>query len=265
VNTLSLHDALPISSFLIIQDGSFGGIAVCLLIGAAAGLLNGLLITKLNIPDIIVTLATLTGINGIALLLRPSPGGVIANDLKDFVKIKFFGDVPLIALIALGFFIITSLLLKNTKTGTYIYGIGSNREAAFCAGVNVSAVKICVYVLCGLLTAAAGIIVAGRIGTGDPRVGMEFTMKSVTAVVVGGIAVTGGRGSVYGALLGSVMILLMQNILNMVEVSPYFQYVWVGTIMLAAVGFYTLPGLIRSAGQKLRGQKTKGGTRYVIG
>jgi ribose/xylose/arabinose/galactoside ABC-type transport system permease subunit len=253
------------SSFLIIKDGSFGGILACLGIGLAAGLLNGIVITKLNIPDIIVTLATLTGINGIALLLRPSPGGVLANDLKNFVTIKFFTDVPLIALMAVALFILAAFLLKNTKTGTYIYGIGSNREAAFCAGVNVSIIKIFVYALCGLLAAAAGIIVAGRIGTGDPRVGMEFTMKSVTAVVVGGIAVTGGRGSVYGALLGSVMILLMQNILNMAEVSAYFQYVWVGAIMLIAVGFYTLPDLVHSAGEKLRRQKIKGGVKYVSG
>jgi ribose/xylose/arabinose/galactoside ABC-type transport system permease subunit len=258
---ISLMTAL--SSYLIVRDGSIGGILLCLLIGAAAGLVNGILISRLKIPDIIVTLATLNGINGLALILRPSPGGAIAGDLKKFVTIKYFGNVSLIALMAVGFFIIAAFLLKNTKTGTYIYGIGSNREVSFCAGVNVNRTKVFVYVLSGLITAAAGLFVAGRIGSGDPRVGTEFTMKSVTAAVVGGIAVTGGRGSVWGALLGSLMILIMQNILNLIEVTAYFQYVWVGAIMLVAVGFYTVPDLVRSFSEKLQRQKTQGGRKNV--
>jgi ribose/xylose/arabinose/galactoside ABC-type transport system permease subunit len=252
-----------VSSYLIVGNGSAGGIAVCLLIGLAVGLVNGILITQLNIPDIIVTLATLTGINGIALLLRPSPGGSIANDLKTFVTIKYFGNVSLIAIIAVVFFLLAAFLLKNTKTGTCIYAIGSNREVSFCAGVNINKVKILAYVLSGFICAVAGLFVAGRIGSGDPRVGAEFTMKSVTAAVVGGIAVTGGRGSVYGALLGSLMILLMQNILNLIEVTAYFQYVWVGVIMLAAVGFYTLPDIAVSFSGKIKRNKAPGGTKNV--
>jgi ribose transport system ATP-binding protein len=252
-----------VSSYLIVKNGSAGGVAVCLLLGLAAGFINGFLITKLNIPDIIVTLATLTGINGIALLLRPSPGGSIANDLKTFVTVKYFGNVSLIALIAVVFFLIAAFLLRNTKTGTYIYALGSSREVSFCAGVNVNRIKITVYVLCGFISAVAGLFVAGRIGSGDPRVGAEFTMKSVTAAVVGGIAVTGGRGSIYGALLGSLMILLMQNILNLIEVTAYFQYVWVGAIMLAAVGFYTLPDIARALGEKIQRNKRPGGTENV--
>ena len=230
-----------IASYWIVGDNFVLGIIGCVFIGLLAGMLNGLLITKLKMPDIIVTLATLTGINGIALLIRPTAGGRIAQALNSFVNIRIFGELPMITIFTIIIFVVFALLLRYTKRGTYIYAVGSNRDAAYGAGIQVDRIKILVYSLSGVLTALGGLIQTGRIMTGDPRIGAAFTMKSVTAVVVGGIVITGGRGSVIGALLGALMILLMENILNMLRVSAYYQYVWIGVILLAAVGLDKLP------------------------
>jgi len=230
-----------IASYWIIGDNIVFGAIGCIAIGMFAGIFNGLIITKLKIPDIIVTLATLTGINGVALLIRPTAGGRISNTLNTFVNTKFFTDLPMVAIFTAVMFVAAALLIKHTRRGTYIYAVGSNRDAAYGAGVNVDRMKIFVYALCGVFTSMGGLIQAGRIMTGDPRIGAAFTMKSITAVVVGGIAITGGRGLVVGALLGSLMILLMENILNMLGVSAYYQYVWIGLILLTAVGLDRLP------------------------
>ena len=235
-----------IASYWIIGDNVVLGSIGCIIIGMLAGALNGILITKLKIQDIIVTLATLTGINGIALLIRPTAGGRISGVLNTFVNTKYFGDLPMVAIFAVVMFIAAALLIKHTKRGTYIYAVGSNRDAAYGAGIRVDRIKIFVYALCGAFTAMGGLIQAGRIMAGDPRIGAAFTMKSITAVVVGGIAITGGRGSVIGALLGSLMILLMENILNMLQVSAYYQYVWIGLILLIAVGLDMLPQWMES-------------------
>jgi ribose transport system ATP-binding protein len=122
--------------------------------------------------------------------------------------------------------------------GTRLYAIGSNPEAAFVAGIPVRRVRFSAYLFCGLMAALAGLVVAARIGSGDPQAGSQFTLASVTAVVVGGTSIFGGRGTVIGTLLGAILLILMQNSLNQLHVSAYYQYIWTGALMLLAVGAY---------------------------
>jgi ABC-type sugar transport system ATPase subunit len=124
--------------------------------------------------------------------------------------------------------------------GSRLYAIGSNPEAAFVAGIPVRRVRFSAYLFCGLMAALAGLVVAARIGSGDPQAGSQFTLASVTAVVVGGTSIFGGRGTVVGTLLGAILLILMQNSLNQLHVSAYYQYIWTGALMLLAVGAYSV-------------------------
>jgi ribose transport system ATP-binding protein len=241
-----------IASYTIVGESYLLGILLCLGVGLTVGLVNGLIISKLKLPDIIVTLATYTAVMGITLIVRPTGGGNIAGGFMKFVTTKFFQYIPAMTLLTLLFYFITEFGMQKTRRGTYVYASGSNREAAYIAGIKVERVKIAVYVLCSVVTAFAGLIVAGRIGSGDPRVGTEFTMASITAVIVGGIAITGGRGFVGSSFLGALMIILMQNILNMMQISAYFQYVWIGLLMIVAVGLYQLPYITQGKKKRKR-------------
>ncbi len=241
-----------VASYTIVTDSFLPGVLLCLGIGLVIGFINGILITKVKLPDIIVTLASYIAVMGIALIIRPTGGGNISGNFMKAVTFRLFQYIPVITLFTFVIYAFTEFSMQKTRSGTYVYAAGSNREAAFIAGIRVNKVKILVYVLCGFITATAGLIVAARIGSGDPRVGTEFTMSSITAVIVGGIAITGGRGFVSSSFLGALMIILMQNILNMMQISAYFQYVWIGLLMILAVGLYQLP-YITSHSRKRKG------------
>jgi ribose/xylose/arabinose/galactoside ABC-type transport system permease subunit len=133
------------------------------------------------------------------------------------------------------------IFLLRGRIGTRLYAIGSNVEAAFIAGVRVGRVRFLAYLFCGLMAAFAGLVIAARIGSGDPQSGSQFTLASITAVVVGGTSIFGGRGTMIGTLLGAVFVVLMQNSLNQLHVTAYYQYIWTGALMLLAVATYSIP------------------------
>src|SRR6202007_1385534 len=132
------------------------------------------------------------------------------------------------------------IFLLRGRVGTRLYAVGSNIESAFIAGIRVGRVRFLAYLFCGLMAALAGLVIAARIGSGDPQAGSQFTLASVTAVVVGGTSIFGGRGTVVGTLLGAILLILMQNSLNQLHVTAYYQYIWTGALMLLAVGAYSV-------------------------
>jgi ribose transport system ATP-binding protein len=242
-----------IASFLIVTD-DFGSIAlgvlVCIGAGLFIGAVNGAMIRYLGFPDLIATLVSYSVVFGVALTLRPSPGGQISYGFSDIVTARI-GPVPIATIIVLLVYIVGEIILVRSRIGASLYATGSNREAAFVAGVPVQWVRMAAYIFCGLTAVVGGMIVSARIGGGDPQVGAQFTLASVTAVVVGGTSIFGGRGSLIGTLAGCILILEMQSALNQLQVSAYFQYIWVGVLTLFAVGIYT----VRSRGrdwQRLR-------------
>jgi ribose transport system ATP-binding protein len=238
--TMSLVTA--IASFLIIPGGSPGalafGVAVCLAAGLGVGLANGIMIRYLKIPDLIATLASYTMVFGIALIVRPAPGGTVDAGFMDVVTAQA-GRVPLAFLLTLAIYIVGEAVLLRGKIGTALYATGSNREAALVAGIPVERVRFFVYIFSGLMAAIAGLILAARIGSGDPQSGTGFTLAAVTAVVVGGTSIFGGRGTLVGTLAGSILVILIQNALNQLRVSAYYQYIWIGVLTLLAVVIYS--------------------------
>jgi ribose/xylose/arabinose/galactoside ABC-type transport system permease subunit len=201
--------------------------------------LNALIILLLNVPDLIATLSTFSVVTGLALIVRPSPGGKVSEAFSDAITMRIEW-LPIIgfAVILLG--IVGETLQLRGRIGTRLYAIGSNQEAAFVAGIPVRRVRLFAYLFCGLMAALAGLVITARIGSGDPQAGSQFTLTSVTAVVVGGTSIFGGRGTVVGTLLGAILLMLIQNSLNQLHVTAYYQYIWTGALMLLAVGAYSV-------------------------
>jgi ribose transport system ATP-binding protein len=226
--SMSLTTAL--ASYVIVDEAQgniAAGIALCLIVGILIGALNASVILYLRIPDLITTLSTFSVVTGLALIVRPSPGGKVSEVYSDLVTIRV-GWFPIIGLAVILLAIVGEILQLRGRIGTRLYAIGSNPEAAFVAGIPLRRVRFSAYLFCGLMAALAGLVVAARIGSGDPQAGSQFTLASVTAVVVGGTSIFGGRGTVVGTLLGAILLILMQNSLNQLHVSAYYQYIWTG-------------------------------------
>lgn len=214
------------------------GILACLAAGATVGCLNGILTAVMRIPDLVATLATFTIVQGLALIIRPSPGGRVDPHVAAAIT-ETIGRLPLSFILVILVFIAAEVLLLRGKVGARFYAVGSSLEAAQASGIDAKRLRFAAYVFSGLMAAFAGLIIAARIGSGDPQAGTTFTLASVTAVVIGGTSVFGGVGTAVGTFLGAVLIVLMQNILNQFQINAYWQYVWTGVLTLLAVGFHS--------------------------
>jgi len=238
--TISMTTA--IASFMIVGESSFSlftGVLVCLAAGIGVGLLNGILIQLLKISDLVSTLATYSMIYGLALVIRPTPGGLVSYDFLDFVEYQW-GIIPVVFIVVLLLYGIMEVLLLRGTIGTKLYATGSNEHVAFNLGIRVGLIKIGAYAFCGLTASLAGLVVAARIGSGDVQSGLPFSITSITAVVVGGASIFGGRSTAIGTLLGVTLVIFIQNSLNFLHVSAYWQYIWAGGLTLLAVAIYSL-------------------------
>lgn len=205
-------------------------------IGAFIGLVNGLLITKVNIPPLITTLATMTGARGIAYII--TKGVPIYGFPESFSAIGqgyiWFIPVPVVIMILV--FVAGYLVLNNLPLGRHIYGIGGNEEAALLSGLNVNRKKILVYLLSGLLAGIAGIVLLSRINTGSPTLGSGFELEVITAVVLGGVSISGGEGKLRGVIIGVLIMGVLSNGLIILSVDEYYQWVVRCVVLLLAVG-----------------------------
>lgn len=216
-------------------DSDTLGVAVAIATGALAGGFNGALIAWARVPPFIMTLSTLTIFSGIALI---STGGApIIRFQGDF---RWLGQgmvqgVPVPVLIMGCVALAAHVLLSRTAFGAAVYAVGGNEEAARLAGINVRRVKFLAYVICGLLTSLAAVVLMGRLSSAQPNMGQGFELDAIAAVVLGGTSLMGGRGTIWGALVGALVIGILNNGFNLLSVDPYFQLVAKGAIILAAV------------------------------
>lgn len=215
-------------------------------VAGAVGALNGLGAGKLRLPPFVLTLGVMTLLQGVALLLRPQPGGQIAYDFTKAVSGKV-GVVPIPTLVWLATALVVGLIMGATRFGRYLYAVGGNEEGTRLSGINVNLVKLGAYLVTSLTAAVGAVLVAGRIGSGDPLVGVPFGLDSVTAVVLGGARLEGGRGGVAGTVAGTLIVAMLSNILNLLKISTNYQYVLKGAILILAVFFYSTG---RGAGRK---------------
>jgi len=226
--------ATAVASSLMVHGIGLACFAVVVL-GGLVGLINGLGTTKANINPFVMTLGTMSIANGVALYVRPRPGGYVPRAFVDSV-LAYWGPVPIVPLLIL-FWILAAgfLLLSKTTFGRRLYAIGGNEEAARLMGVNVDLHKILAYVICGFFASLAGLYMTARIACGDPAVGGAFLLDSIGAVVIGGTSLTGGRGTLSGTLLGVLIFSTLSNVLNLLNVNIYWQYVFRGLIVISVV------------------------------
>ncbi|CAN5422040.1 ribose ABC transporter permease [soil metagenome] len=202
------------------------------------GAVNGLLVVGLRIHPLIVTLGMSSILYGATLLYRKEPGGTVPDSIQNLAFGRIFG-IPIPALILIAVFSIAGLWLQRFRSGRAVYFVGGNPESARLNGLSVGRVVVYVYAISGLCAGLAAILLAARTGVGDPRIGASMTLSSITPVVVGGTILAGGRGGVFGTLLGVFLVSLLNNVLNYMNVSSYYQWIIQGLIILTAVGLHT--------------------------
>lgn len=211
-------------------------IIIGLLIGAAIGFLNGVVVSQFKLPAFIVTLATMNVAQGIAYIYSGGQSVRITNDAFTLIGTgKVFDFIPLPVLYMVILIFIFTILLNKTKFGTYVYAIGGNREAARLSGVPTKKVEISVYTITGILAAFAGIVLAARMYSGQPTVGQGYEMDAIAACVLGGVSMSGGRGRISGTIFGAMVIGVISNGLNLLGVSSFWQLVVKGIIILVAI------------------------------
>ena len=207
-----------------------------ILLGIFIGLINGFVITVFRIPAFIMTLAMTTAARGGVLLFT---GGVPIANLGNFRVIGqgAIGPVPISVLILAVFVVLCWVLLNKTKFGRYVYAVGGNARAALASGINPNSVVVKAFVLNGILCAVAGIVFMSRINSGQPAAGVGYEFDAITAVVVGGTSLMGGTGTISGTIIGALIVGVINNILNLMNVSSYWQMVVKGTVIAIAVIF----------------------------
>lgn len=213
---------------------------IALLIAVVAGLLNGLMVTKLNLVPFIATLVSQSLWRGVAYLLCNGKPLVISDKgLSAFCKDRFLG-IPYTVYLMFILFIIFGYVLSKTKFGRSIFAIGGNAEAARLAGINSTKIKITCYVMTSVFAAMAGIILAGRMNSGNPASNANIHFDAITAANLGGVSMIGGVGSIPSVVLGVLLVQAFNSGLNMIGVSQYWQYVARGALLFGslAIDFY---------------------------
>ena len=220
--------------------GAAAAAILALIAGAIVGIVNGIGVTKLHIPPLITTISTAAIVKGIALFILKSPGGSVDESILLLVKKVGPLLIPVASILMLLLYVAAFLFMHQTRTGRAIYALGGNEVNAKQTGFLIDRLTIFSYVLCGLLAAFSGVVIAGRIYSGDPLIGDNYSMDSVAAAIVGGISMSGGMGSVVGALAGAIILSMINNVLNMLNVFAYYQYIVKGLILLLALLVFNL-------------------------
>jgi len=239
---LSVGSILAVSSVLaaMIMTGGHGAVlavAVAILAGAAMGALNGVVIAKGKVAPFIATLGMMTLLRGLALVF--ANGSPISGFSSNFFATLGDGYVarliPVPVVLMLAMFAVFWFVLGRTVFGRHVYATGGNAEAAKLSGVNTDRVQILVYTVSGAMAALAGVVLTSRLDSAQPTAGAGYELDAITAVVLGGTSLAGGRGWIFGTLVGALLIGVLNNGLNLMGVSAFYQQVVKGSVILLAV------------------------------
>ena len=203
--------------------------------GALCGVINGFLVTRGRMAPFVVTLGMMTSARGLALLL--SGGRPVSNLSPAFTGIGSgnFAGIPAPTWILLMVAAVSHVFLRRMRLGRHVYAVGGNESAARASGVHVSTIKLICYTVCGAMAGLAGVVLASRITTGQPNAGIGYELDAIAAVVIGGTSLNGGSGGIGGTILGALLIGVINNGLDLLNVSSYYQQVIKGVIIVGAV------------------------------
>lgn len=210
-------------------------VLAALLTGVAVGAANGLLCAVGRLPGFIATLASMTVLRGLAYIVTGGNSVVWTTESFTLIGTGYIGFVPVPVIIMLVVIAFGILLTTKLRFGRYIYAVGGNMEASRWSGIAVVKVKVIVYMLMGLFTSIAGLIVVTRLGSGQPSAGQNFEMDCITAAVVGGTSMAGGRGKIVGAIVGVLLLTVLTNGMTLVGINTYWQQVFKGVIIVVSV------------------------------
>ena len=232
---LSLNTSLPWPLVLFLT----------LSIGAAIGLLNGIIITRIGLVPFIVTLASMRILGGATLLLTRGMPISFESPLSWLGQGRIGGVIPVSVVIMFVLMFAGSIFAKFTETGRGLYAIGNNERAAKLSGINTLNLKCLTYIITSVLCALVGIIVAGNLATADPSLGVGYELDIIAAAVIGGIAMSGGEGHVWGSLIGVAIIGILRNSFILLGISSYWQSIVIGVVIVAAVTIDKIRGMKR--------------------
>ncbi len=233
------------------QFGIWGAAAFGLLVGLIIGLINGLLVTRVGINPLITTLGMLSAVRGLAFvfsgglsipMLDPSFGQLGRGNI---------GGVPMLVVVTLSLFIVAALVMRFTTYGRAMYAIGGNSRASHLAGLPVKRYQLIAYVLSSLSAALAGLFLTSRLGAAAPQASSGLELSVIAAIILGGTSLSGGKGNLFGTLLGIMILGTLNNAMTLLSISAYYQQVAQGIVLLLAVGldqlrFGSLSRLLRS-------------------
>jgi ribose/xylose/arabinose/galactoside ABC-type transport system permease subunit len=230
------------SHFAANPDGELSsvlvGVGIGLLVGVVFGLVNGIGVARFKVSPFIMTLGMASVGTGFALYYT---GGSPVSGMPPFFTREIgtgrWLGIPVPVYAAIIATILVLFLVGSTSWGRYLYAIGGNPKAAFLSGIPVGVYTASVYVMCSLLAAVAGLLLTARTSSGEPNLGGEFPLESITAAVIGGISLRGGEGRIMGAVLGALFITILTNGMNLIRMESYFQTMAIGVILILAVIF----------------------------
>lgn len=227
--------------WVVVATGNVAaGVAAGLGMGALIGAVNGLIVTRLKITALIATLGTMSILSGSAMVATKAVSIQALNPTFLFIgsgqiPLPLLGRVPLPVIILLALVVVFSYILNHTAFGRNLYAIGGNEIAAGLAGIPVNRVKMTAFILAGALTGLAAIILAARMNSGQPTAGLGFEMQVIASVVIGGVSMNGGRGSLGGAMLGVLILSVLSNGLVLMDVNSFWQNILRGIVIILAV------------------------------
>lgn len=230
--------ATVIMAVLSTVIGPLPALGIVLVLGLATGALNGFGVSKLGIPPLIITLSVSAIIRGISLLIMTRPGGKISLSLLYLTNT--FGPVSVSGIIAIICYVLVFYVMHYCRVGRYWYAVGADSVHARQSGLPVDTLTVGAYMASGVFAAFSGFMLSVRIFSGDPIIGDSFSMDSIAASVVGGILLTGGIGSVAGAFAGAMILSMINNVLNMLKVFAYYQYIIKSLILIIALLMFQL-------------------------
>ena len=235
----SIAAVTAVSAAMFMQNGwsSVSSVIAALCLALIFGMINGFSVTKLHMPALIATLGTQTALRGVAYIVT---GGLPVHGFSDsfgnFAKASILG-IPYMVILMVCVFIAGKFLLEKTTIGRYIYGVGGNEESSRLSGVNVTQIKLFVYMCAGFLSGVAGLVLLSRTNSGQPSAADRYEMDAITAVVLGGVSLSGGEGKINQVMIGVVLMGVLSTGMIMCGVDDYWQRLGKGIVLILAVAF----------------------------
>lgn len=228
------------------EFGLWGGLGIAILVGAVLGAINGLIITKFKIQTFVATLATMIIYRGLALIYTQGRDTFLFSHLS--IKVFSSGElffIPVPILLMLMVYIFSYIMYKYTPFGLYVRSIGSNETASRISGIKVDTTIIWIFVMTAVTTVLSGTILSSQLLTGNGRLGTTFALEVITATILGGTSLSGGRGNIWGTLVAAIMLAMIKNGLNLLGVSDFYQRLATGIILILALSISGIREMVR--------------------